>query len=206
MALALLFANLVLHPHTRLSISSDELYDKLVDYELFLQGDEFHQQSFPAAANYANRSHGRSKRSAPHTSAGSPAKSGALPSQSTATQKGPSSSGSGLICQLCDQRGHTTKTCYQIHGFPPNHPRHQANVVQRDTRSSSDQSWLLDSGAYHVTYDLANLSLAHDYHGDNKFMFANGNSFPITHSGTTQIHTPTSLLHLTDVLYVSTIS
>ena len=66
---------------------------------------------------------------------------------------------------------------------------------------------MLDTGAsHHVTRDLANLSLANDYHGDDQLIVANGKSLPITHSGSTHINTPTSPLHLTNVLYVPTIS
>jgi len=101
----------------------DELFDKLVGYEIFLQ----RRSSNPSSSH-------------PHNSFSS----------------------SYLICQYCDHRGHTAKTCYKLHGYPSKHSRRQANTVNKD--SGSKRFWLLDSGAsHHVIGDLANLTLAHDY-------------------------------------------
>jgi len=36
----------------------DEMFDKLVDFEIFLQRDERQQQSFPTTTNYTTRPQG----------------------------------------------------------------------------------------------------------------------------------------------------
>jgi len=115
------------------------------------------------------------------------------------------SSGSHLICQYCDRRGHTAKTCYKLHGYPSDHSCCQANTVNKD--SDSEPSWLLDSSAsYQVIGDLANLTLAHDYTGNDKLVIANDKGLTITHSGSTSLPTSSFPLHLNNILYVSDIS
>ena len=117
----------------------DELYDKLVDYEIFLQRDEHQQQSLPITANHASRSsftHGRSKQPLQFlgvTPSGCNTPSSAPPTHGRRI----SSSSSTLVCQFCDKHGHTAKTYYKLHGYPPNHPRHQANMVHKDSGSDT---------------------------------------------------------------------
>ena len=112
-----------------------------------------------------------------------------------------SSSRSPFICHYCDRPGHIDKTCYKLHGYPSNHSRRQANMVNKEP------PWLLDSGASHqVTRDLANLTLAHDYTSNDKLVVANGKGLTITHSGSTSLPSSSSPLHLNNVLYVPDIS
>jgi len=176
-----------------------QLFDKLVNYEIFLQREERQQSSFPVTANHVSHpsfSHGHHKRSMPSPSGVSPAR-GNLSSSHPRN----SSSRAPLICQYCDRRDHTAKTCYKLHGYPSNHSRHQANMVNKEPL------WLLDSGtSHHVTRDLANLTLAHDYTGNDKLVVANGKGLTITHSGSTSFPTFSSPLHLNNVLYVPDIS
>jgi len=78
-------------------------------------------------------------------------------------------------------------------------------MVNKD--SDSKPSWLLDSGTSHlVTSDLANLTWAHDYSGNDKLVVANGKELTITHSGSASLPTSPSPLHLNNVLYVPDIS
>jgi len=115
----------------------DELFDKLVDYEIFLQRER-QQSSFFVTANHVSRSsfsHGHNKRSMSSPSVASPARDN--PSSSHPRN---SSSESNLICQYCDRRGHTAKTCYKLHDYPFNDSRRQANTVNKD--SGSEPSWL----------------------------------------------------------------
>ena len=159
--------------------------------------------SFLVTANHVSRSsfsHGRYKRTMSSPSGASLARGN--PSSSHPCN---SSSGSPLICQYCDRRGHTAKTCYKLQGYPSNHSRRQANTVNKD--SGSDSSWLLDSSAsHHVTRDLANLTLAYDYTGNDKLVVTNGKRLTITYSGSTSLPTSSSPLHLNNVLYVPDIS
>ena len=116
----------------------DELFEKLVDYEIFLQWEERQQSSFPVTANHASHSsfsHGHHKRSM-----SSPSGVSSTQGNFSSSHSRNSSSGSPLICQYCDRRSHTVKTCYKLHGYPSNHSRRQANMVNKKP------SWLLDSG------------------------------------------------------------
>jgi len=65
----------------------------------------------------------------------------------------------------------------------------------------------LDSSvSHHVTGDLGNLTLAHDYTGNDKLVVVNGKGLTITHNGSTSLPTSSSPLHLNNVLYVPDIS
>jgi len=185
------------------SLLFDELFDKLVHYEIFLHREERQQSSFPVTVNHvscSSFSHVRYKRSMPSPSRASPTRDN--PSSSHPRNF---SSRSPFICQYCDRHGHIAKTCYKLHGYPSNHSRLQPNTVNKDYGSES--SWLLDSGtSHHVTGDLANLTLARDYTGNDILVIANGKGLIITHSGSTSLPTSYSLLHLNNVLYVPDIS
>ena len=107
--------------------------------------------------------------------------------------------------QFYHKRDHTSKTCYNLHGYPPNHAHHQANLVHKD--SDSEPSWLFDFDAsHHVTKDLANLFLTHEYTSDDIIVVAIGKGLPITHSGSTDLPTLSSPLHLNHVFYIHDIS
>jgi len=54
--------------------------------------------------------------------------------------------------------------------------------------------------------DLVNLTLAHDYTGNNKLVVVNGKGLTITHGGSTSLPTSSFSLHLNNVLYVPNIS
>jgi len=104
--------------------------------------------------------------------------SGASPARGNPSSSHPrnSFSGSLLICQYYYRHGHNAKPCYKLHGCPSNHSRGQANTVNKD--SGSESSWLLDfSTSHHVTRDLANLTLACDYTGNDKLVDISQNLF-----------------------------
>jgi len=61
-------------------------------------------------------------------------------------------SGSRLIYQYCDCGGHTSKACYKLYGYPSNHSRCHANMVNKD--SGSKPSWHLDLILVHLTMSL----------------------------------------------------
>jgi hypothetical protein len=87
-------------------IMFDELFEKLVDFEIFLQRDENHFSLNPAAhitANLAN-----------HRSDYHPGDKAQHTSKSTASL----SSTGPAICQFYEKRGHIAKTCYKIHCYP----------------------------------------------------------------------------------------
>jgi hypothetical protein len=90
-------------------IQFDELFDKLVDFEIYLQRDEQHTLSTPITANMAHRSNHHYNRSNQQQSRSR----GPYPSASNNTQ--PVS-----VCQYCDKRGHIAKDCRAIRDYPSN--------------------------------------------------------------------------------------
>ena len=63
--------------------------------------------------------------------------------------------------------------------------------------------WYPDTTAnYHITPDLANLSIAHDYNGHDQLHVGNGQGLQITHTGITSLPSSSSFLSLKNVLCV----
>lgn len=151
------FREIVASVRTRNSpILFDELHDKLVDFEMYLQREKSHATLTPVTANNAQCRHngtGRGRHSVPHPS--DPAAS---------NNKKSSVVTAALVCQYCDKPGHSAKRCYKIHGYPSkSHP--SANAAQATTSNPlSPHHWLLDSGAsHHITNDFNNLSIKNNY-------------------------------------------
>jgi hypothetical protein len=88
----------------------NDLYDKLVDFEMFLQREENLATTPPMTANYVhgrqnNYGRGRNFTRSPSNSA-APKNKKATPSDEQVT------------CQFCEKDGHIAKNCYKIRGFP----------------------------------------------------------------------------------------
>ena len=67
----------------------------------------------------------------------------------------------------------------------------------------TDSAWYPDSGATdHITADLDNLQISHEYSGNDQVRVGNGMAIPILHIGDTSFITPSRLLHLRDVFHV----
>ena len=63
--------------------------------------------------------------------------------------------------------------------------------------------WYPDTSAnYHITPDLANLSIAHDYNGHDQLHVGNGQGLKITHTSITSLPLSSSSLSLKNVLCV----
>ena len=63
--------------------------------------------------------------------------------------------------------------------------------------------WYPDTATnYHITPDLANLSIAHDYNGHDQLHVSNGQRLQITHTGITSLPSSSSSLSLKNVLCV----
>ncbi|KAF7138291.1 hypothetical protein RHSIM_Rhsim07G0134800 [Rhododendron simsii] len=74
-------------------------------------------------------------------------------------QLGDNSSSSNLHCTYCDRDGHTSKTCYKLHGYPPGHrlyrgggsnAENHGNVQQRDRGRRSNNNTRGHSSAHQV--------------------------------------------------------
>lgn len=61
----------------------------------------------------------------------------------------------------------------------------------------------MDSGAsHHLTSDLANMSLHSEYNGTEEVQLADGSGFPITHTGTSFVKSPSRNFILSNMLCV----
>lgn len=151
------FREIVASVRTRNSpILFDELHDKLVDFEMYLQCEESHATLMLVTANNGQHRHNGTRRgchSIPY------------PSDPTASNNKKSSAVVvALVCQYYDKPGHFAKRCYKIHSYPSK-SRPSANAAQVTTSNpSSPPHWLLDSGAsHHITNDFNNLSIKNNY-------------------------------------------
>ncbi|KAF5454687.1 hypothetical protein F2P56_024334 [Juglans regia] len=74
---------------------------------------------------------------------------------------------SPVVCQICDQFGHSAKTCAKLQSRPA------ANYASSTTLTNG--KWLLESVASHnITSDLANLSIHSEYEGQDGVVLGDG--------------------------------
>lgn len=79
--------------------------------------------------------------------------------------------------QICEQLGHTTKACPQLHST-----NFFANCATAS--SGSKQKWLLDSAVSHnIIGDLQNLTIHSKYDGTKEVVLGNGSGLAISHVG-----------------------
>ncbi|KAM1564853.1 hypothetical protein ACFX10_039076 [Malus domestica] len=116
-------------------------------------------------------------------------------------------------CQICGKKNHTAQFCHfrnaNISGSTSQMTAMHVNSSSSTPTSnaSSQQFWLTDSGATnHLTADLQNLSLATPFPSTETIQTANGAGLPISHIGSSIIHTPTQNLKLNSVFYVPSIT
>jgi hypothetical protein len=171
-------------------ISFDELFVKLIDYEMYLKRDELMNSQTPITANYANRgrsrNHNRGRNQQPRSAPSN--QSGRRPQYD-------------VVCQLCSRKGHKALSCKR---FTRYHNQSSQPAAYAAQATIPPPEWLFDSGAsHHITNDLNNLSLKSDYNGNDQLHVANGMSLPITHVGSTTLNPSKSNCSLTlnNVLY-----
>ncbi|KAF5471397.1 hypothetical protein F2P56_008203 [Juglans regia] len=138
----------------------EELHDLLISHEGYLRRlEQQATQPVVATANFTQRK---------------PASSGMNGQRSKSRDNNKrNTNGSGFRkykpkCQLCDQLGHTAKTC----------PKHNQNDFSANCAASSKnkgQKWLVDSAASHnMTTDLSNLSIHSEYDGTDEVVIGDG--------------------------------
>ena len=172
-------------------ISFEDLHDKLVEYENFLNREERRATSptITAHATYRStyrtgQSHNRSYNynRAPPTYRGHQSFSTfnhGNPGSNQPPRKRPGQGYKGF-CQLCDQQGHTAKRCFAA--IPHFSPAPTANYTANTT--APPKTWLMDSAAsHHVTDAINNLSLASPYDGPDSIVIGDGTGLTITHTG-----------------------
>lgn len=67
------------------------------------------------------------------------------------------------------------------------HDHLQAKANYAGHLLQQQQPWILDFGAtHHITSDANDLTTIHDYHSQDEIYMGNGNSIPISHTGSDQ--------------------
>ncbi|MCI04258.1 hypothetical protein A2U01_0025304, partial [Trifolium medium] len=108
MALGPSFRKFIASIHTRDSpILFNELYDKLVDFEMFLQREESMNTSLSVTANHVQRRHPGNGHNR-----GRNYNNRVFDPVSSSTKK------TFVVCQYCDIPGHSARSCYKICGYP----------------------------------------------------------------------------------------
>ena len=200
------------------SISFEDLYDKLTDYEMSLKRADKLPGS-TVTAQVSHKSKRKNARYSPNITQGlattpldsvSSMQHPSYPPSHPFSQSGDSSHHPSwrpalpshqrrVVCQLCDKVGHSAKVCRSRLRLPT--PSHwpQANLLTTPTPSQSN--WIVDSGAsHHITADLQNLSLHNPYGGDEDIIIGDGKGLPITHTGFTTLNSDSNTFTLDDVL------
>ncbi|KAB2602612.1 hypothetical protein D8674_003617 [Pyrus ussuriensis x Pyrus communis] len=115
------------------------------------------------------------------------------------------SSGHRSPCQICNSSDHEALDCYarMNHAFAGKIPPAKLAAMCATTASSSQPTWLLDSGATaHVTNDISAISSPIPYSGEDKVYAGDGQGMPIHHTGSSILQTPHAAFRLHNVLHV----
>jgi hypothetical protein len=110
-------------------------------------------------------------------------------------------------CQICKIYGHPASDCWWHHGDDID------DEVDRNVKEvhaaayGIDTNWNLDSGATdHITGALNKLTVHNKYNGRDHVHTTDGNSMHINHIFHSVLHTPSSPLHLKNILHVPSAS
>ncbi|XP_070677804.1 uncharacterized protein [Malus domestica] len=153
------------------SISFENLYDKLIEHETFLQRDAPPAAITPMTALVAQapRSFQRDFRA---TQASQQRPTNTTYNSNRANHHNSnhhrSTTGYRCFCQWCGTQGHSAKCCPQLSSAPP-------TVNHTTIRPSTSSPWLLNSGAsHHVTFDSRNIPDSTTYDGPDQIVIGNG--------------------------------
>lgn len=113
-------------------------------------------------------------------------------------------------CQFCNISGHSAKECRKLSRFLRDNnisiAAFQSQNLVLNTITSSFTTTplcLFDIGASHyVTYETSGFQHVYKYGGPDEILLGNGRKLPISHTGSTHIHTPTKSLNFHDILCV----
>ncbi|KAM3398844.1 hypothetical protein P3S68_002360 [Capsicum galapagoense] len=169
------------------TISYEELYEKLLDHEFFLKHEEDKkpistpitavaaQKTSSTASRQGNNNYSNNR----HTGMNPPANNQQWQEQRPRRNNQQQPFDRNLRCQLCDCAGHFAKVCRsQSH----NHLQARANFAARFPSQQTPR--IMDSGAtHHIASDAQSLAIVHDYHNTEEITMGNGNTIPISHTG-----------------------
>ncbi|XP_070003574.1 uncharacterized protein [Nicotiana sylvestris] len=183
------------------TITYKELYEKLLDHELFLRHEESKKapsQITAAAAapfNKSGNSNNRNNRRSNNNNGNNQQwrYNNRFNSQNQGRSSNTNNSYDGVRCQLCNKSVHVASVCRSI---SHNHFEAKDNYVSG--MHASANPWILDSGAsHHITDNPHNLQ---EYNGMEQVSMGDGNKVPITHTGLTQLHASMNTFKLSNTL------
>nr|XP_009794874.1 PREDICTED: uncharacterized protein LOC104241630 [Nicotiana sylvestris] len=172
-------------------ISSEDLYAKLIDHELFLKHEELKKEASPITAAMVthNRSTNSNNRSARRPNNNSQWR---YNNRTNAPSQGRYINNS-VHCQLCNRQGHTANICWsQSH----NHIEATANFLSG--MQAAPNQWIVDSGAaHHVTIEPTNFE---EYNSPEGITMGDGKRIPSTHLDSTELVALNNVFKLIDTL------
>jgi len=152
------------------SLTFEELHDVLISHENYLKRIDSSNSRLIATVNAAQ--HNRYFK--PARSSNPPA--GYYRSNQRKYVPRDKSSQTPLICQLCDTKKHSAKTCRKVSQLK------SANCAS--TNGIQEKKWLMDSTAsHHITSNLTNLSIHSEYDGTDDVVISDGSGLKVTHVG-----------------------
>jgi len=115
------------------------------------------------------------------------------------------------MCQICGKFGHLAVDCYHRMDYAYQGKHLPAKLAAMATASNAyltqGQPWLVDSAATdHVTTSLHHLRFPQPYNTQDLLTIGNGQTLPITHTGTALIPSSFFNIQLNNVLRVPSIA
>ncbi|XP_019250977.1 PREDICTED: uncharacterized protein LOC109229883 [Nicotiana attenuata] len=174
------------------TISYEKLYEKLLDHEFFLHHEEAKRTpSAPITVDIAQgtastptrqgsnnnrRSNAPNNNNLNQQSRNQAWRNNQQPRRNNQQQQPPNNS---IYCQLCDGRVHTAHVCRTR-----SHNHFQAPANYAASFQNQQAPWIVDSGAtHHIASDTQSLATMQDYHGSEDIVMGNGNTIPISYTG-----------------------
>ena len=163
------------------ALSFAELHDLLIGHEHYLKRMDGNTSTLVVSANSTQRKPSNSR-----------FKNHKNRSKQNSYNKAPSKKPT-IVCQICDQPGHTAKHCAKMQSHP---------TVNCTTSSApSNGKWFLDSAASHnITSDLANLFIHSEYDGQDEVVLGDSTGLQVANIGSTTISSPSRSLTLKETL------
>jgi histone deacetylase 1/2 len=108
-----------------------------------------------------------------------------------------------VFCQVCEKEGHSAFRCYKRFDSNFTPTTHKSASSATTASYGIDTNWYVDSGATdHVTSELDKLTVRDKYGGHDQVHSASGAGMEINHIGSSTLHTPSSTIHLRNILHV----
>ncbi|KAM3357081.1 hypothetical protein P3S68_023795 [Capsicum galapagoense] len=185
-----------------MTVSYEELFEKLLDHELFLLHKDVKKLSNPITVvvatptntNTNNRNSRRQNNNSPQwQNNNSPQWQHNSHPNTTPQWQTNSNPKTVTRCQLCNRIEHTANVC---RSKSHNHFEVKANYAAGFTATTNP--WIVESEAtHHISTEPHNLQ---PYHGNKDVSMGNGNKISISHTGSTQLNASNNVFKLTHSL------